>query len=296
MRKKLKRNLKSNKGITMIALSIAIITLAILTGMLTYYSTDSIEIKKLNNMYNDIEQLQEKVSIYYYENERIPILTEYPGVETIIGSQKSNLDGDKYYVLELSKLKNIELNLGKDFETVKNGYKTEGFNLYDYADIYVINESSHNIYYIKGIKVEEKIYYAKPQTDTQEQIDLKTTQISSIEDLIRFKQNVASGKTYENEYVLLTRNLDFDNPNSYDGTEVTIDSVAYTYGGTNDLQAYFSESGEGWTPIGNETNDFLGTFEGNNYKIINIYSSTEENKKLFETTTEIIKNIEAEWK
>lgn len=280
----------------MIALSIAIIILAILTSMLTYYSTDSIEIKKLNNMYNDIEQLQEKVSLYYYENEKIPILTKYTGVATIIGNQKSNLDGENYYVIDLAKLKNVELNLGKDYKSVKKQYQVEGFNLYEYTDIYVINEDSHNVYYLKGIKVEEKTYYTKPQTENKEQIEIKTTKISSIEDLLRLKQNVERGKTYENEYIVLTRNLDFDNANSYDRTEVTINSVKYKYGGTNDLQTYLSEEGTGWTPIGEEASEFLGTFEGNNYKIRNIYSSTEENKKLFKTQTETIKNIEVEWK
>lgn len=297
MRKKLSRKLKSNKGITMIVLSIAIITLAILTSMVAYYSIDSVEIKKLNNMYNDIEQLGEKVSIYFYENEKIPTLVEYPNVATTLAEQRGSLDGDKYYVLDLTKLKNIELNYGKDFETIKENYTANDFDVQNYQDVYVINEESHNVYYIKGINVEEKVYYARPQTSQQEQIEMKVTKISSIEDLVRLQQSVANGKTYENEYVVLTKSLDFENPNSYDGTEVTIDSVTYTYGGTNDLQTYFSASGTGWTPIGDETTTFLGTFEGNNYKISNIYSASEESERvLFYETTGTIQNIEVEWK
>ena len=92
----------------------------------------------------------------------------------------------------------------------------------------------------------------------------------------------------------MTKNLDFENANSYDGTEIAIEDIVYTYKGANDLQVYFSENG--WTPIGSGANTFLGTFEGNNYKIINIYAETEANKQLFTETTGIIKNVEVEWK
>ena len=295
MRKKISKKLKSNKGITMIVLSIAIIVLAILTSMITYYSVDSIEIKKLNNMYNDIEQLNEKVAIYFYENEKIPILIEYPNVENILAEQRKNLDSNKYYVLDLTLLKNVELNYGKDFEAIKENYTANDFNVQDYKDVYIINEESHNIYYIKGIKIEETLYHIRPQTD-EEPVQMKTTKISSIEDLIRFQQNVENGNTYENEYVVLTKNLDFDNPNSYDGTEVTIDSIVYTYGGTNDLQTYLGESGNGWIPIGNDTTTFSGTFDGNNYSLTNIYAANKENKMIFRKITALIQNVKVGWK
>lgn len=288
----MKVNLKSNRGITMIVLSIAIIILAIVTSMLAYYSSDAIDIKNLNNMYNDIELLSQKVSLYFYENEKIPILSEYLEATEILKEQKSNLDNDIYYVIDLSKLENLELNFGKEFKQVKNSYSNDDFDISEYTDLYIINEQSHNIYYVKGITVDEKKYYKKPLTDSDEQIDIKVTKISSIEDLVRFQQSVANGETYENEYVVMTKNLDFENANSYDGTEVTIDSVIYTYRGENDLQAYLCEGGTGWTPIGNETNSFLGTFQGNNYKISNIYAATEANQELFGTTTGTIKNVE----
>jgi type II secretory pathway pseudopilin PulG len=292
----MKVNLKSNKGITMIVLSIAIIILAIVTSMLTYYSSDAIDIKNLNNMYNDIELLSQKVSLYFYENEKIPILVEYTDAAEKLKEQKSNLDNEVYYVVDLNRLDNLELNYGKEFKEVKNNYLGVDFDIAEYTDLYIINEQSHNIYYIKGVTVDGKTYYKKPLTASDELIDIKVTKISSIEDLLRFKQSVTNGNNYENEYVIMTKNLDFENANSYDGTEVIIDDVIYKYKGENDLQSYFSENGTGWTPIGTETNKFLGTFEGNNYKIINIYAKTEANKELFTATRGIIKNVEVKWK
>lgn len=292
----MKVNLKSSRGITMIVLSIAIIILAIVTSMLAYYSSDAIDIKKLNNMYNDIELLSQKVSMYFYENEKIPILVQYLNVAEILGEQKSNLDNDTYYVIDLSKLENLELNFGKDFKEVKNSYSNDDFDISEYKDLYIINEQSHNIYYVKGITADGKTYYAKPKTD-EEQIEMKIIKISSIEDLVRFQQSVTNGETYENEYVVLTKNLDFEKANSYDGTEVTIDDVIYTYGGENNLQEYLCDGGTGWTPIGNASNTFMGRYEGNNYKISNIYSASGGSSKvLFWPTTGTIQNIEVEWK
>ena len=116
----MKINLKSNKGITMIVLSIAIIILAIVTSMLAYYSSDAIDIKNLNNMYNDIELLSQKVSLYFYENEKIPILVKYTDAAEKLKEQKSNLDNDVYYVIDLNRLEKLELNYGKEFKELKS--------------------------------------------------------------------------------------------------------------------------------------------------------------------------------
>ena len=291
----MKINLKSNRGVTMIVLSIAIIILAIVTSMLVYYSSDAIDIKNLNNMNNDIEQLSQKVSLYFYDNQKIPILVKYMGATEILKEQKSNLDNNTYYILDLSKLEDLELNYGKEFKQVKANYSNSNFDVTEYKDLYIINEQSHNIYYIKGVEVEQKTYYTKNLTK-EEQLEIKVTKISSVEDLIRFGQSVTNGKTYENEYVVMTKNLDFENINSYDGTEVTIESVIYTYGGENNLKTYLCKGGPGLTPIGNQTNSFLGRFEGNNYKIINIYAATEAKKELFGSSTGTVQNVEIEWK
>ena len=44
--------IKTQKGITMIALVITVIILLILTNVLVYNAQDSVYIKKINNLYN----------------------------------------------------------------------------------------------------------------------------------------------------------------------------------------------------------------------------------------------------
>ena len=57
----MKNSLVQEKGISMIALVITIIILIILTSMLVYNAQDNVYIRKLENLYNDIEILRDKV-------------------------------------------------------------------------------------------------------------------------------------------------------------------------------------------------------------------------------------------
>lgn len=80
-------------------------------------------------------------------------------------------------------------------------------------------------------------------------------QISTKEDLISFREKVNSGRTFE-------------------GKTVTV---------MNDIDLQGSEENRNWTKIGNATNKFKGTFEGNNYKISNLYNQNinEDQQGLF---------------
>ena len=68
--------IKSNKGVTLIVLTIMVVVLLIITGMLIYGSKSQIRTKKLNELYDDIEILNSKVSEYYLKNGSIPLVDE----------------------------------------------------------------------------------------------------------------------------------------------------------------------------------------------------------------------------
>ena len=74
--------LKSRKGISLITLVIAITILLIVTGALIYNAKDQIYVKTLTNMYNDIDNLREKVSSYYSKYGAIPAKLEYTNIRT----------------------------------------------------------------------------------------------------------------------------------------------------------------------------------------------------------------------
>ena len=161
---------KTIKGITLISLTITVIIVLILTGMIMYSAIDSIYIENLTNMKSDIENLRGKISLYYLDYNEIPVKTEYKNITNLQESKSLGAnDIGKFYIIELEKLQGLTLNYGKDYEKYKaNGYQYSS----DLIDIYVINETSHNIFYIKGIPVTEnektKIYYTNKEPDKEE--------------------------------------------------------------------------------------------------------------------------------
>ena len=170
--------IKKDKGITLISLSIAVIIILTITGMILYSAKDNIYIKNLTNMENDIANLRDKISLYYSEYGDIPAQTEYQDITNlenagVIGAN----DTGKFYIIELEKLDGLTLNYGEDYEKYKaNGYTYSS----DLTDIYIINENSHNIFFVEGIRVKEndetKMYYTDYTEGDKETVILKESQ------------------------------------------------------------------------------------------------------------------------
>lgn len=100
--------------------------------------------------------------------------------------------------------------------------------------------------------------------------------INNIEDLVRFSNDVNSGNLYEGKTVVLARTLDFNEDSSYNNPE---DTTFGDYNGDGTVegikQELAKEEGTGFKAVGNDTNPFKGTFNGNEYEIknINIYAN-----------------------
>ena len=164
--------IKSNKGVTLIVLTIMIVVLLIITGMLIYGSKSQIRTKKLNELYDDIEILNSKVSEYYLKNGSIPLVDENTPyiTNTSEGKDFENLlranganeisfnvnDDENYYVLDINKLDNLTLNYGQDVQNWKTDHSYAR-----YQDIYIINKISHQIYFPHGIRVGDELYYTR---------------------------------------------------------------------------------------------------------------------------------------
>mgnify|MGYP000181627209 CR=1 FL=1 len=171
----MKYKLKQEKGITMVALVITVIILMILTNVLIYNAQDNVYIKTLTNLYNDIDMLRDKVSAYYSEYGKIPAEIKYTNIgelknANILGASDKE---DEFYVIDLEAMQGISLNYGKDYEKVK----TDKENANNYTDLYIINENSHNIFYIDGIEIKEnnkiKKYYTDYIEADQTTVDLR---------------------------------------------------------------------------------------------------------------------------
>lgn len=165
--------LKQEKGISMVALIIAVLVLVVLTNVLLYNAQDSIYIKALNNLYNDIDLLREKVSEYYNEYGKLPANVKYTNISGLSSVLSINNDTGNFFIIDLEAMQGITLNYGKDYEIVKNSKDNANYC----TDIYIINENSHNIFYVKGVNVKQgdttKTYYTDYTEPDETTVDLR---------------------------------------------------------------------------------------------------------------------------
>ena len=89
--------------------------------------------------------------------------------------------------------------------------------------------------------------------------------IPDLATLEKFRDKVLDGETYENKHFKLTADIDM--------------SEKYGDGKAN------------WTPIGNDTNQFKGIFDGGNHSISEIYINGKDYQGLFGYSAGIIRNV-----
>lgn len=163
--------IKNNRGITVISLSIAVIIILIVTGMLVYSAKDSVYVKNLTSMQNDISNLRDKISLYYSQYGALPASTEFKNIPA--GIPIGMNDTGRFLIIDLQALDGLTLNYGKDYEKYKEDNNIEQSEL---TDIYIINEESHNIFYVEGIRVNEngttKMYYTDYTEGDKEAVNI----------------------------------------------------------------------------------------------------------------------------
>ena len=171
----MKNKLKNDKGITLVALTITVIVLLIIVNIIIYNVKDNLGVENLKNMQTDIENLTDKVSNYYTEYGAIPAKIEYTNLGNLETARiiSSKVDTGKFYIIDLSAIENLTLTYGEDYKKITS--ETSNEDIQKLEDIYIINEDSHNIFYVKGITIDnEKFYtnYTVDDVDTKE-IDLR---------------------------------------------------------------------------------------------------------------------------
>lgn len=140
----MKKFLKNQKGVTLIMLMIVIVILAILATIVIANVDTGADIRNYNYMRADIELLESKIMVYYNKNGEIPIKGDKITSPELHG-QESAKDNSNYYEINVNLLNNVTLNYGGG--TLANN------------DIYIINEQSHEVYYLKGAVYEDNLYH-----------------------------------------------------------------------------------------------------------------------------------------
>lgn len=268
-------------GITLIALAITIIVLLILAGVtITTLAGDDGILGQSGNTKrkNEISQEKEIVTLS-------------------VVAVRTKEDYDKIERNELQEQLDRNTREGKT-EVIDDGYYL------------VVKFNESNRYYeididgnISDAKYKEEVEYAGDITKNgiYDGSPNNPYQINCIEDLVAFANSINSGITYENNVIILKRDLDFESIFSYNDYKTT------EYGDLNKngkIEYLIKEltnknDGAGFQPIGvSSFKRFTGTFDGNNFSVRNIFINLEYTTHqyyvscgLFGNNSGIIKNL-----
>ena len=209
-------NFKNQKGISLVSLVVVVIMLLILSAMLIYNAQDTVYISGLTNLYTDIDLLREKVSEYYEEYGELPAEIEYTNTSDLNVVLTAEEQSSTFYVIDLESMQGITLNYGEDYDNIKANVA----NADTYTDVYIVNDQSHNVFYVKGVTVTTddgtQTYYTdylEPSTTT---IDLRY-----IDGVLIPEGYYYIGKTEENgnEYMVISdvegEEIDLSKTNQY---------------------------------------------------------------------------------
>ncbi len=177
----IKKFLKGQKGINLISLTVVVLVILVLTNVIIFNVRDNLKIEKLKALQTDVANLRDKVSNYYARFGTIPVVDiEYKNVDNIkaAGLISEVNDSGRFYPIDLDKLENLTLNYGRDYDKITSSSTESQVN--GYTDLYIINASSHNIFYVKGVKIDNDWYY----TDhLAEDIDLVSIDLKYIDNV-----------------------------------------------------------------------------------------------------------------
>ncbi|MBR0490868.1 MAG: hypothetical protein IJJ82_02340 [Clostridia bacterium] len=285
----MKNIIKNERGVTLVSLAVAIIILGIITTLLLYNVKDTKDIERVSNMYIDIEGISDRISNYYSRYGALPVtidVTSDPIVSGWISElQSENNEGPlgandtgKFYVIDLNALENLSLNYGSGFT------KINGSTLPEDKDVYVINENSHNIFYLHGIRVNNngviKMYYTNQEKDT-EVVSTKYVDQIKIPDGFIFKSGNTKNDLKIEKVVTGGTNIEYTWANTADNvytmTKIENDNnVEYHLksGDTFDSKILFdTTNGQNAEDLIQSAKEFGGFYyaQGSNADTINVY-------------------------
>ena len=150
--------IKSKRGISLVALLITILVMAILSAVVVLSAKNSVDNTNVTDFMNDLQKIQDAAQNYYMENGVYPFsenleLSQVQVLEQVGADKRAELreemelnndyseDGtESYYIIDLSKI---------DVTQTKRGVKKSG----NANDVYIIAKSSGNVYSINSLSL-----------------------------------------------------------------------------------------------------------------------------------------------
>lgn len=265
--------MKKKNGFTLVEL-MAVITILVIISLIIIPIIDKNVKKSKQNMYNiQIDNIRMAGQNYYTDNVSLmPINGNYSFVKLDFLIEKGYINKniknpktgepftEEIYVQLLNDEGTYKYSVCP-FEESCEGYQESDENVSDFMKVRDKNPGT-----ICG-KGQEEDYYGND-----------ICYIYSVEDLVELSNMVKNKYTFTNKTIMLMNSLDLKNPKSYSDPNAT---------GFKDInkdgneQTIFEELSNnisvGFPTIGDETNKFLGTFNGNANIISNLYMNHSQN-------------------
>ncbi len=264
------KEFKRNKGITLLALVITIIILLILAGITISAITGD------NGIIGNASRAKE---------------------QTEIDNEKEIVDTCIVQTMGKSKYGNITK---EDLQNELDNYTGEGkTEVLHGEDILYVYFTETNRYYtvdlegiVNGPVIADRAKDNYPGDITKDENGNQLSgsskedayQINCIEDLCALSNSCNKGTTYQNKYIVLTKNLDFKSDLSYINGQITIEGNIPSCNSIEELKEILTTE-EGFCPIGTNVNGrddtFRGHFDGNYYTISNLYIDRDKKAGIF---------------
>ena len=178
------RRIKSEKGVTMVALALTLMILAVLSIPVAINTTKISDFNRYAKLKGDIDTISEAVSNVYFRKDNLAgIGPLYTGdISFLNASQGSKVvrnpnDDATYYVIDYNKLRNdmpttlknldfgsvntiVPTSLREYNSTTLHGtVPTTDEEWLEVNDVFIINNASHQVYYVAGVEYKGIVYH-----------------------------------------------------------------------------------------------------------------------------------------
>lgn len=228
--KKVTDKVKSERGVTLVALIAMIIIIFSILSVVLYNGRISVRLERLNSIYEDISSIEEKVQLYYLTNYKVPTKGEAFDFEA--EDLNPNDTENNYYMINAGVLDDINLNN-------------------DISE-YIINADTLTVYYKEGYEYEETNIHTIPREYALVEkagSELSDKYSIQFENIIK----ISNYQTYEGEY-----NGDVITYGS-DGDKYELPTLSKVY--VNRRTYYF----KGWR--GNDNKYYTSAYKGTPSKV-----------------------------
>ncbi len=178
---------KKEAGITLISLVVTIIVILIVSFSISINLKSNLELQKILYLRSDIDNLTQKVAEFYNEYGEVPGNIEYTNVGGLAEVLNTVELSSKFYVIDLQAMQGLSLHYGKDYEKVKG---TSTVVADQYGDLYIVNEQTHNVFYVQGIQMKENGQTKRQFTNYQVAKDFSGVNVANPPELLTGMQKI----------------------------------------------------------------------------------------------------------